>query len=222
MSGLEKLNYLNRLWTPKPTAFQVAAMFAPHKEALFSGDAGAGKTEALLMSAVIETVEPNYEALLITRTYTQLLSLARRIDQSLRGDDCHKIGEKLYRLSNNAKVRLAFIDRSDECFRFDFAEFGFIGFDHLTSFALEDYLHLMSRLRLTPMKIRATAQGGGEWGTGWVADYFATNSTTRLRLSMSVLENPHVSKEHAESLKRLVWPNTKPASSAATASVAHK
>src|SRR5271156_3251439 len=55
-----------------PTPKQLAFLVCPRTEVFFGGAAGPGKTEALLMGALQLVEQPNYNALLLRRTYRQL------------------------------------------------------------------------------------------------------------------------------------------------------
>ena len=56
----------------EPTSKQLAFLMLPHREALFGGAAGGGKSDALLMAALMYVHVPNYSAIVFRRTLTDL------------------------------------------------------------------------------------------------------------------------------------------------------
>jgi len=56
----------------KPTPKQAKVLMGPHREALFGGAAGGGKSDALLMAALQYVHEPEYSALILRKSYKHL------------------------------------------------------------------------------------------------------------------------------------------------------
>src|SRR5918996_994793 len=74
---------LRRLGCPQvPTPKQALYLSLPHAEILFGGQAGPGKTSALLMAAMLYIDVPGYAAMLFRRTYQDLSLPGALIDRS--------------------------------------------------------------------------------------------------------------------------------------------
>src|SRR5690242_15967361 len=64
---------LTNRWIPhQPTPTQAAFLSLPSREAMFGGAAGGGKSDALLMAALQYVDMPDYSALLLRRSYSDL------------------------------------------------------------------------------------------------------------------------------------------------------
>ncbi|HEV8177812.1 MAG TPA: hypothetical protein VGP44_09010, partial [Gemmatimonadales bacterium] len=73
---------LNRYIPIRPTPKQAAFLLVPHKEAFYGGAAGGGKSVAMLSAALQYVDVPNYAALLIRRSYMELMQPNGLIDLS--------------------------------------------------------------------------------------------------------------------------------------------
>lgn len=142
-----------------PTPKQRAFLLLPHREAFFGGAAGGGKSDALLMAALQYVDVPRYSAIIFRQNIT---------DAELSGAILNRAKEwlgpwldsKEVVLRNNAfhfpspdpklpgaMIQFAYMANQGDCYRYQSAEFQFIGFDELTHFAENDYRYLLTRLR---------------------------------------------------------------------------
>ena len=121
------------------------------EEALYGGAAGGGKSDTLLMDALRFVEVPGYSALLLRRTYADLALPGALMDRAktwLAGTDA-RWNETLFRFTfpSSATLTFGYLQTSKDKYRYQGAEFQFVGFDELTQFPEEDYRYLFSRLR---------------------------------------------------------------------------
>jgi hypothetical protein len=153
---------------PEPDPLEVRLLYSPHvpeppqhaflllddfdvEEALYGGAAGGGKSDALLMAALKYVDVPGYAAILFRRTFTDLAlpgALMDRGKEWLAGTEA-RWTENLYRFKfpSGASLTFAYLAHSTQKYRYQGAEFQFVGFDELTQFPEADYRYLFSRLR---------------------------------------------------------------------------
>lgn len=65
-----------------PTPKQAAFLMLPHREALYGGSAGGGKSDALLMAALQYVDVPNYSALLLRKSFAELKQNEALLDRA--------------------------------------------------------------------------------------------------------------------------------------------
>lgn len=167
------LDDISRLITPKlskycptkPTPKQLAFLLLTKNEALFGGQAGGGKSEALLMGALENTDVPGYAALLLRKTYADL-KLPSAILARLLTWMAPYIRKKIvvYKPSENhtfhfpcyakdgtrlpdATISFGYLGDVNSVMRYQGAEFQFIGIDEVCQHIETDYAYLFSRLR---------------------------------------------------------------------------
>jgi phage terminase large subunit len=142
---------------------------------LFGGAAGPGKTKALLWEAIFQAHKvPRSDSLLLRRTYPEL-------ESSLLAYFRRDVPRPLYKSYNEAKhvvtwkndstTRFGFCRNENDVYRYQGAEFLFIGLDELTHFTLKQWQFLTSRNRC-PVKgskpCMAGASNPGNVGHAWV------------------------------------------------------
>lgn len=166
-------------------------------EVFFGGAAGGGKSDALLMSALQFCDIPEYAAILFRRTYADLSlpgALMDRANQWLtRTDAIKKDGGKRWDFPGGGTLQFAYLQNEGDCYRYQGAEFQFVGFDELCHFPETDYTYLFSRLRKpkilpsdseadrntkkllaqVPLRMRSASNPGGKYGE-WVKHRFIT------------------------------------------------
>lgn len=145
---------------------------APYR--LFGGASGGGKSEAVLFEAIAICQEwPGCHGLLLRRTFPEL-----KMSLIMRALD--KLPKELYKyyssdhvltwLPTNSKIQFGHCEREDDVYRYQGAEFDFIGVDELTQFEEFTIKFLWSRMRTSkgysPKFFGATNPGG--IGHAWV------------------------------------------------------
>ena len=198
----------------RPTPKQAEFLVSSQREVFFGGSAGPGKSSALLMAGLQYAHEPTYSALLLRRTYADLALPGAIMDRShewLRGTDAKwKDKDKTWIFPSGATLTFGFLDNENDKYRYQGAEFCFVGFDELTQFSESMYRYLFSRLRRPkgsniPIRMRAAANPGGI-GHEWVKQRFITEGASKGRLFIParIDDNPHLdADEYKASLMEL-------------------
>lgn len=189
----------------QPTISQWAFLATEHKEVLFGGAAGGGKSESLLMAASQYSEIPGYAALLLRRTYADLALPGALMDRAYEwwGPTAAHWSEKekTWTFPSSATVSFGYLETDKHKYRYQGSEFQFIGYDELTQFPEPSYLYLFSRLRRTrdipvPLRMRAGSNPGGE-GHQWVYERFIVPHANRGRLFIpaGLRDNPYIDVE---------------------------
>jgi len=145
-------------WTPyiphKPTPRQLAFLCLTHREALYGGAAGGGKSDALLMGALQYVNVPGYSALILRKTFTDLSQPGALIDRSHDWLDGTPAvwRPQLHRWDfptggRPATLQFGYLQSALDVYRYQSAEFQYIAIDELTQHYEWDYLFLFSRCR---------------------------------------------------------------------------
>lgn len=196
--------------TPKQTAF----LIVPHKEVLYGGAAGGGKSVGLLAAASQYLDVPGYSALLLRQTYKDLALPGALMDvahQWWRNTAAKwKAKEYTWEFPEGSTLSFGYLEREADKYQYQGSEFHFIGFDELTQFETETrYLYLFSRLRRTtefdvPLRVRSTTNPGGI-GHTWVKNRFIEGDLGgRLFIPATLDDNPYLDRaEYEESLSLL-------------------
>ena len=184
------------------------------REALYGGAAGGGKSEALLMAALQFADVPGYNALLLRRTYQDLMLPSALMDRSiqwLRPTQAHwNAKDYIWTFPSGARLTFGYLKAELDKYRYQSAEFQFIGFDELTQFTETQYRFLFSRLRRlegvhVPLRMRSASNPGGI-GHDWVKQRFLIEGKkyNRLFVPAKLEDNPHVDREtYIQSLNNL-------------------
>lgn len=137
------------LHTPHPP--QQVFLTLNGREALFGGAAGGGKSDALLMAALQYVDVPGYSALLLRRTWPDLVrpnAIMDRTRQWLEGTDAvPRDGGREWRFPSGARLTFGYLQYDKDKYKYQSAEYQFIGFDELTQFQQDVYDYMFSRLR---------------------------------------------------------------------------
>lgn len=136
---------------PHPTQM-VFLSLGRHREVMFGGAAGGGKSDALLMAALQYVDVPGYAALLLRKTWPDLVlpgAIMDRTRQWLENTPARpKDGGRVWVFPSGARIQFGYLQHDAQKFRYQSAEFQFIGFDELTQWKEETtYDYLFSRLR---------------------------------------------------------------------------
>lgn len=214
--NLEKLltPRLNKYQKQVPTIKQRVFMCLPVREALFGGSAGPGKSSALLMDALQYIDVPGYHALLLRKSYADLSLPGALMDRArswLYDTDAKwKDKEHTWHFPAGSTLTFGFIDNTNDKYKYQSAEFHYIGFDELTQFRQEDYRFMFSRIRRlegsqVPSRMRSASNPGG-FGHDWVKLRFIIEGMKagRVFLPARLDDNPYVDKEdYIQSLSEL-------------------
>ena len=187
---------------------QYAFLMAPQREVLYGGAAGGGKSAALLIGALQYVDIPGYSAILFRRSYTDLAlpgALMDRTQEWLRRTDAHWNDlTKTWTFPKGGTLTFGYLSHTNDRYRYQSAEFQYIGFDELTQFPENDYRYLFSRLRQVkvgqvssvPLRMRAASNPGGI-GHDWVKQRFVTEGSTHERafIPAKLADNPSLDAE---------------------------
>lgn len=221
MTAPPPIEELAELMTPRtnefipwePTETQAAFLLLEHREALYGGAAGGGKSVALLAAALQYVDVPGYNALLLRRTFPQLTMPGALIDLSrqwLGGTSAYWNGDKKrWFFPSGATLSFGYLDTDNDKYQYQGAGFHFVGFDELTQFQESQYRYLFSRMRKSellgvPTRMRAASNPGGV-GHDWVYQrFFAEKKRSRVFIPAVLEDNPHLDvADYLESLKEL-------------------
>ena len=220
----EAIRELQQALTPRmnkyipitPTAKQTAALLMnSERELLYGGAAGGGKSVYLLAAALQYVDVPGYAGILFRKTFSDLMLPGALIPMSQqwlmgwmdKGLVQWKDKDKKYIFhESGATLSFGYLENKDDHFRYQGAEFQFIGFDEVTHINPESYRYLFSRLRRkkgapVPIRMRATANPGGVFGEYYYDRFFVdnidqtTNKRKRIFLQAGLDDNPHVDEE---------------------------
>ncbi|MFA5458675.1 MAG: LAGLIDADG family homing endonuclease, partial [Synergistaceae bacterium] len=172
-------------------------------------------SDALLMAALQYAWVPDYAALILRRTYADLALSGAIMDRSLQwltgtGAQWNSPGHK-WTFPSGATLTFGYLESERDKYRYQSAEFQFIGFDELTQFTETQYSYLFSRLRRlkntdVPLRMRAASNPGGV-GHEWVKNRFKIDSggdPERPFIGAKLDDNPHVDQEaYEEALSKL-------------------
>jgi predicted phage terminase large subunit-like protein len=213
---------INNQWIPKThrlpqpngkglTQKQAEFLVLTCTEALYGGAAGGGKSDALLMAALQFVDTPGYSAILFRRSYTDLSLPGALMDRAREwiGVKAHWDGQT-YRFPSGATLSFGYLAAENDKFRYQSAEFQYIGFDETTQFLESQYRFLFSRLRRLsdfpiPLRMRC-ASNPGNIGHDWVKRRFLEEGPNKGRVFIPAKldDNPNLDRAtYIESLREL-------------------
>lgn len=166
------------LWQPNPGR-QTRFLSSTADELLLGGEAGGGKSDAIVALPLRWAEHPRFQALILRREGTDLgplLAKAHRLYKRAFPGARFNESSRIWRFPSGARVRFAGCEHESDAFAYQGDEFNVIGFDELTHFTRGQFLEITSRLRTTdpelPTIARATSNPGGA-GHEWVLERWA-------------------------------------------------
>jgi predicted phage terminase large subunit-like protein len=166
-------------------------------------------SDALLMAALQFVAVPNYSALIVRKSYSDLAlpgALMHRAHQWLDSTDARWKGtEKCWQFPSGATLSFGYLDVEGGEYRYQSSEYTFIAFDELTQFKESPYTYLFSRARKlkdfdVPIRIRS-ASNPGNVGHDWVKARFILPSREDLVkedrdfIPARLDDNPHLDRD---------------------------
>ncbi len=170
-----------------------------------------------LLAAALQYVDvPGYNAILFRRTYADLALPGALLDRArewlspfipeVKWND----KEKTWIFPSGATLTFGYLETEKDKYRYQSAEFQFVGFDELTQFTETQYTYLFSRLRRlkgfpVPPRMRAASNPGGE-GHDWVKQRFIIEGIKKGRIFIPARleDNPYIDiDQYEESLSNL-------------------
>lgn len=162
---------------------------------------------ALLAGALQFVDVPNYHALLLRRTYSDLALPECLMDLShtwLDNTEAHwNDKRKTWTFPEGGSLTFGYCAHTGDEERYESAQFQYIGIDEVTEFAFSQYDFLLTRLRRradcpVPIRMRVATNPGGP-GHEWVKKRFLIERTPdRLFLPATLNDNPHLDREAYE------------------------
>lgn len=201
--------------TPKQRAF---LLMNDTKELLYGGAAGGGKSIAQLMGALQYVDIPGYSAILFRKTYADLSLPGALIDVSkqwlmpfVKSNEVNwSEKEKQYTFPSGATLNFGYLESDNDCYRYQGAEFQYIGIDECTHVSPSNYRYMFSRLRKpislqVPLRFRATCNPGGMYGEYYYQRFFVEGAENkRIFIGAGLQDNPYLDAEaYREALQEL-------------------
>jgi predicted phage terminase large subunit-like protein len=196
-----------------PTPKQGMFLTLPVEEAMFGGSAGGGKSDSLLMAGLQYVDQPGYAGIIFRRSYPDLSLPGAIMDRArtwLAGTPAHwNDHTKTFSFPSGATLTFGYLSHENDKYRYQGAEFQFIGFDELTQFSETLYRYLFSRMRrlegsTVPIRMRSATNPGGQ-GHEWVMQRFIIeHSVDRIFIPSTLDDNPYLDRdEYLKSLSHL-------------------
>lgn len=187
----------------------------PVRESFYGGSAGGGKSDALLMAALMYADEPAYDALLLRRHFTDLTQPGALMDRAhdwLGGTAAKwNDNDRQWTFPSGARLSFGYLAGPRDHERYQGAAFQFVGFDELTQFPEHQYRYLFSRQRRLegsqiPLRMMS-ASNPGSVGHDWVFERLIVNGhpgLDRFFQPAGIDDNAHLDRaEYVRSLEYL-------------------
>jgi predicted phage terminase large subunit-like protein len=197
-----------------PTVKQHIFLLSKDLDLFYGGAAGGGKSIALLMAALQYVDYPEYNALLVRDTYTNLSmpdALMDVADQWLSDKDCFWLAnDKTWKFPSGATLSFGSLDRPRDHLKYKGAEFHFIGIDEASDLRWSQVRYLFSRLRRKknckiPLRFRLGSNPGGRSHQQLKERYINKSKySTKKFISAKLTDNPFIDQEaYRRSLEEL-------------------
>lgn len=190
-----------------PTTKQWRFLLAPEREVGYGGAAGGGKSDALLMAALMYVDQPEYGALIVRETFAQLRKregLIQRSREWLGGTDAsYNKQDKTWTFPSGATLEFGYLENEGDEENYQSSAYHYIAFDELTQFREYQYRFLFRSLRRDvdsdiPLRMRSGTNPIGS-GLDWVRERFIDSEDPDRKFIKATLDdNPHISTEEYE------------------------
>lgn len=141
---------------------------------IYGGAAGGGKTYGLLIDAARHIEKPLYRAAIFRREIAQITLQGGLMDEAQKLypglDGKVNLSARVWTFRSGASVAFHGCEHEGDRFKFQGAQFGYLGFDELTHFTQTQFWYLWSRLRSVAgvrPRLRATCNPDPD---SWVKD----------------------------------------------------
>lgn len=183
-------------------------------------------SEALLMAALQYVDVPGYSALLLRRTFQDLSLPGALMDRArdwlapyVLAKEVRWVNtEKTYQFPSGATLTFGYLEHEGDKYRYQSAEFQYIGFDELTQFTETQYRYMFSRLRKLrglqhsqiPLRMRSASNPDGD-GLRWVRQRFIIEGAAKGRIFIpaKLEDNPALNQEEYEESLSMLDPITR-------------
>lgn len=195
---------------------QTQFLSSPADIAIYGGQAGGGKTWALLAEAVRYTHNPHYGAVIFRRTSPQITNEGGLWDESMlmypQLGGKPKVGTLDWKFESGANISFRHLQHETDKLAWQGSQVAMIGFDELTHFTESQFFYMLSRNRSTSgvkPYVRATCNPVPECDPigGWVNRLIAwwIDQSTGL----AIAERSGVERWFIRFQGELVWAATK-------------
>lgn len=121
------------------------------EEAMYGGAAGGGKSDALLMAALQYVDVPGYSALILRRTWPDLNAPGAILDRARTWfsdtDARPRDGGRMWEFPGGGRIHFGTMQYERDKYKYQSAEYQFVGIDELTHFEETMYNYMFSRIR---------------------------------------------------------------------------
>lgn len=166
---------------PIPDSPQERFIKSSVRELGYGGQAGGGKSFALILDAVYQLPKKDYHAILFRRSYKQLreagglIDLSRQIYPSLGGVFNEATYTWKFPRYHDNTIRVSYLEREANIEEHAGSQYPYVAFDELENFSERQYLFLFSRNRSANpdinLYVRSTFNPGGI-GHHWIKKRF--------------------------------------------------
>jgi len=206
-------------WIPhRPSPKQLRFLLLPDKEAFYGGAAGGGKSEALLMGAIMFCHIAGYSAIIFRKTLQdhQLPeSLIPRSKEWLIRKASWNGSTYTWTFPSGSTITFGYIDNPDDHFRYQSSAYQCISFDEEPQFREAQFRYLFSRLRRLetqkeiPLRIRGAGNPDGPY-VEWVKHrYVDLKTAVAPFIPAKIDDNPGLDKEEYKNTLMYLDPITR-------------
>lgn len=210
-------------WIPF-TPFPKQALFLASsiKEQLYGGALAGGKSQSLLAAAAQYVDRPNYRAIIIRSTISELQMPGALIERSQKwwGGTAARYNSNLHRwkFPSGAEIWFGYLG-SKNWSRYQSSEWDFVGFDELVTIPQRAYNILYGRVRQSllyqdtadvPPRVRAASNPptAEQEATGWWVKEKFVDKGFPYFIQATASDNPYITPDYLEGLRQIYDPIT--------------